>query len=97
MKTTKHKVSLCTNCSTVLDASSHKGDHSPEPGHVTICIMCAHVMTYNGDMSMADISPEDLRRSHPIEAYLNVKEMAKKVEAFCHSKGRETSNYVNKM
>jgi len=54
-------VSSCTNCGTILDAATSVGDHGiPSEGDVTICIKCGHIMAFDSDLALRDLTGEEI-------------------------------------
>lgn len=60
-RTTRHKASPCLACGKKLDAStSTEGDHKPSPGDATVCLECAHLMMYADDMTLRELTDEEM-------------------------------------
>ena len=53
--------SACTACGKVLDGcSSVDGEHKPKPGDITVCISCGHLMAFADDLTMRDLTDEEM-------------------------------------
>lgn len=50
--------SSCTNCSKPLDGATSVGaeDGVPDPGDVTVCIYCGHIMAFDEDLYLRDLT-----------------------------------------
>jgi hypothetical protein len=60
-KTTRHIESSCTNCGIVIDASTIVGiERSPQPGNIGICMKCSHVMAYDENIKLRDLTDEEV-------------------------------------
>ena len=58
-----HRVveSPCTNCHAKLNATSSSSEEdSPNPGDITICLYCGHIMAYSDDMKLRDLTDEEV-------------------------------------
>ncbi len=56
----KVKESICI-CGYKLDAcSSANGNHTPKSGDISICIKCGHIMAFDHDMSLRDLTNEEM-------------------------------------
>ena len=51
----------CTSCHQLIDgAAAIDGDFSPEPGCITVCLLCGHIMVYDGDpLTLRDPNSEE--------------------------------------
>jgi hypothetical protein len=62
------KPSACTNCGKMLDgATAVKETDSkrarkvmPDPGSITICLACGHLMVFGDDLLLRDPTPEEI-------------------------------------
>jgi acetyl-CoA carboxylase beta subunit len=55
--------SPCLNCGKLLDgATCIDNDSMPDPGDVTICIYCGHLMMFDAQMRLRDLSDEKVRQ-----------------------------------
>jgi hypothetical protein len=53
--------SPCTGCGKVLDmAACVDGDYSPEPGNITVCFTCGHLMAYNNNLKLRDLTDKEI-------------------------------------
>jgi hypothetical protein len=61
---TRHSETPCTNCGKLLDAASMigvEGDmRGPQGGDITVCLKCRHIMAYNDDLSLRDLTDEEI-------------------------------------
>jgi hypothetical protein len=57
------KPSPCTACGKVMDSASiaETGDDPPSPGDVSICFYCHHLMAFADDMTLRDLTDEEIR------------------------------------
>jgi hypothetical protein len=47
--------SACTNCGEILDGATSVGcDGGPDPGDLTICIICGHLMVFDDNLKLRD-------------------------------------------
>jgi hypothetical protein len=55
--------SPCTACGEVVDSATvvDKEDADPTPGDVTICFYCHHLMAYADDMTLRDLTGEEIK------------------------------------
>lgn len=52
--------SKCLSCGIENDvATSVDGDCSPEPGDVTVCFYCGHIMAYDDDLKLRELTREE--------------------------------------
>jgi hypothetical protein len=52
----------CLNCERLVDGASGvdtKG--KPRPGNITVCIYCGHLMAFARDLSMRELTGEEMR------------------------------------
>jgi hypothetical protein len=59
----QHARQPCLNCRRLLDAavSSHKDSEDPAtPGCLSICIYCSHLMVFDHDMRLRDMTADEL-------------------------------------
>jgi hypothetical protein len=58
--------SVCTSCGLVMDGATgvaedgHKGDIVPDPGDFTVCINCGHLMIFNEDLTLRDLTDDEM-------------------------------------
>lgn len=51
----------CLSCGTTCNAAtSTDGDHDPEPGGITVCLYCGHVMAFDDGMTMRELTDEEM-------------------------------------
>jgi hypothetical protein len=60
-KTQRVPPSKCLNCGRVHDACTGiDGAVTPHPGDVTICLMCGHIMSYDDDLRLVQLTAEQI-------------------------------------
>ena len=60
MKTTRTPASRCSSCGTVNDAAtSVEGDKTPDEGSITVCLWCGHIMAYDTDLKLRELTNEE--------------------------------------
>jgi hypothetical protein len=53
--------SACTGCGKELDmTASVGGDHPPEEGSITICFTCGHIMAFDGNLRLRDLTDKEI-------------------------------------
>lgn len=53
-------VSKCLSCGIANDAATPVGgDYEPEPGSITVCLLCGHVMAYAEDLQLRELTREE--------------------------------------
>jgi hypothetical protein len=53
--------SSCTHCHKVVDgAGSIDTDDGPKPGDFTICIDCGHLMAFADDLTLRDLTEDEM-------------------------------------
>lgn len=51
----------CTNCNGLLDGATGVGhDHAPTPGSVTVCAYCGHLMAYDDNLAMRELTGDEI-------------------------------------
>jgi hypothetical protein len=59
------KDSNCLACGELCTAASgvdvKPGADRPEPGRITVCLFCGHIMAFAEDMSMRELTNEEAR------------------------------------
>lgn len=54
-------VCLCVNCGEAINAASGIGnDDTPEPGNITICSECGHLMAFADDLSLRELNDKEM-------------------------------------
>jgi hypothetical protein len=56
------KPSLCLNCGKFVDraeAAIGKDDPKPEPGDITICFGCGHVMAFDEELGLRELTKDE--------------------------------------
>jgi hypothetical protein len=90
-KTTRHVESLCTNCGIVIDASTIVGiERSPQPGNIGICMKCSHVMAYDENIKLRDLTDEEviaIAGDKNILLYIKSIDFTKRAWELKHGKG----------
>lgn len=61
---TRHVSTPCLSCGKPLDSSSMVGPNgetaTPSEGDMTVCLYCRHLMTYNADLSLRNLTGEEI-------------------------------------
>lgn len=53
--------SCCTACKKELDRASGVGNSDkPEPDDITICLTCGHIMAFDDDLSLRDLTEVEI-------------------------------------
>jgi hypothetical protein len=53
--------SKCPECGTELNMASSVGTKSkPEPGDMTVCLICGHYMAFDKDLSLRDLTDDEI-------------------------------------
>lgn len=61
MRNTRVKPSPCLACGKNLDSAiSTTGKHKPRPDDVTVCLDCHHIMAFAWDMSLRELTDEEI-------------------------------------
>ena len=69
----KLSASECPNCKTVCDRASCVGeDGEPEPGDITVCMTCGHVMAFAENMSLRELNNEEIHKIAGDERILTI-------------------------
>jgi hypothetical protein len=57
-------VSHCLDCGEQLDAATHIGgdQHKPDPGDVSICVRCGHIMAFADDLTLRRLTDEEMKQ-----------------------------------
>jgi hypothetical protein len=61
MMTTETPPNVCLKCRKLLDRASHP-EAEPEPGDLSICIECGHVMVFDDGLRFRAPTPEESMR-----------------------------------
>ena len=52
---------VCVNCGKTVDwAFSIGSDAVPEPGDITVCGLCGHIMAFSEDLTLRELSDEEI-------------------------------------
>lgn len=52
--------SKCFSCGAVNDAATAvAADAKPEPGAITVCLTCGHIMAYADDLSLRELTAQE--------------------------------------
>lgn len=52
--------SKCLSCGSKNDAAtSVDGDYSPEPDAITVCFHCGHIMSYDDELRLRELTREE--------------------------------------
>lgn len=49
----------CLNCGQKLECASD-GDNSPNPGDVTVCLYCGHIMSFANDLRLRELTDAEV-------------------------------------
>lgn len=61
IKTFRTKVNRCLACRYRIDsASTTMGGRQPKPGDVSVCLMCGHLMGFNADMTVRELTSDEM-------------------------------------
>jgi RNase P subunit RPR2 len=63
MKPMQHRIKMneCPSCHKQLDAASSVDDNlRPEPGEITICLYCGHIMAFDDDLSFRELTSKEM-------------------------------------
>ena len=53
--------SPCLHCGALTDtAFSVGGDNAPSPGAITLCIECGHIMAFADDLTLRNLTSEEI-------------------------------------
>jgi hypothetical protein len=69
--------SRCTGCGKRVDGATPIDDETatPDPGDVTVCIYCGHVMAYTDDLQLRDLTDAETRDIEADEKILAVMQL----------------------
>jgi C4-type Zn-finger protein len=60
-KSTRTPKCVCPSCGKVFDtATDATSDDVPLPGDITICLHCGHVMAFKDDLTVRELTSEEL-------------------------------------
>jgi hypothetical protein len=60
-KSTRTPESICPSCGKIFDAATDIiSGEGPSPGDITICLYCGHVMAFNDDMTIRELTSEEM-------------------------------------
>lgn len=60
MRTTRLSPSTCPSCGKPNDsATSVGGDHKPESGDFTVCLECGHIMAYDDELKLRELTKDE--------------------------------------
>ena len=60
MTTTRTPESACSSCGTLNDAAtSVDGERGPRPGSVTVCLQCGHIMAFDLDLRLRELTDKE--------------------------------------
>jgi RNase P subunit RPR2 len=61
MKSYRTELQACLDCGTLLDtATSAVHKHKPQPGMITICINCGHIMAFTTGLKFRKLTDEEI-------------------------------------
>lgn len=74
--------SACTACGYGVDLATCVGsDRAPQPGDITLCIKCGHIMAFGDDMQMRNLTDEEMREVASNKTILAIQRGRAAVEA----------------
>jgi len=97
-------VSTCTNCGVLADAATgvaahdHEGEIVPEPGDFTVCLQCGHIMTFADDLTLRDLTDEEVIRAAGDKRLIAIQDARANVvynRAYCEDLVREKIKRVS--
>lgn len=54
-------ISHCLNCDAPLDGATGVGaDAQPNPGDATVCIYCGHIMAYDSQLNLRELTEDEI-------------------------------------
>ena len=74
---TKVPASVCLNCGKRLNAAATMEDMNarPDPGDMTVCFYCGHLMAFADDLSMRELTDEEILDAGGNETILEIQKM----------------------
>jgi hypothetical protein len=74
--------SRCLHCGTTLNAvTSIEPDKRPEPGDITVCLRCGHIMAFATDLTLRALTDEEMYKIAGDERMLQVQRMLAEINA----------------
>jgi hypothetical protein len=52
--------SHCLNCGKMVDATTSVSEGGPQPGNITVCWTCGHIMAFANDLTLRKLSDEEM-------------------------------------
>jgi hypothetical protein len=80
-ESTKMPDSHCTRCLKKLDAASSEEKERPAAGDLSICLYCGHLMLFDQEMKLRDLTPEEMRDVRRSDTWSYIQSMQKKFRA----------------
>jgi hypothetical protein len=60
-KSTRTPESICPSCGKVFDvATDVTSDEGPSPGDISICLHCGHLMAFNDDLTVRELTSDEM-------------------------------------
>lgn len=79
-ETTRVPTSKCLHCGVENDAATSVGeDAGPEPGNITVCIECGHIMAYDTEMKLRELTTSEILEVAGDERILAVQRARKRM------------------
>ena len=50
----------CPSCNRIFDRATGIGQRQPKEGDITICIECGHLMAFNSNLTVRDLTDEEM-------------------------------------
>jgi hypothetical protein len=60
IKTTRTPINMCLSCGYVIDAASNHKGRAPHPGAIAICLKCAHIMIFNNELKLRELTDNEV-------------------------------------
>jgi hypothetical protein len=80
MKETILSGSTCPSCGDILDAAtSVEGDARPEPGDLTICFRCGHLMAFGKGLALRELTDTEVVQSAGDRRILKIQQARRKL------------------
>lgn len=76
MSDTRLPESKCTACGYLTDTATCPSDDNavPEEGAITVCIRCGHMMAYDAELRLRDLTDEEMHEVAGNEDILRIQE-----------------------
>lgn len=79
-ETTRVPTSRCLHCGRVNDAATPVDDNAtPEPGNITVCFVCGHIMAFDTEMKLRELTISEILEVAGDERILAVQRARKRM------------------